>query len=83
MIPRKIHYCWFGKGQMPKRLADCIKTWELVMPDYQIVRWDETNCDIESIPFTAEAYAAKKWAFVSDYFRLAALYTEGGRAAAQ
>jgi mannosyltransferase OCH1-like enzyme len=78
MIPRKIHYCWFGKGQMPKRLADCIKTWELVMPDYQIIRWDETNCDIDSMPFTAEAYAAKKLGFVPDYFRLFALYTEGG-----
>jgi mannosyltransferase OCH1-like enzyme len=48
------------------------------MPDYQIIRWDETNSDIDSIPFTAEAYAAKKWAFVSDYVRLFALYTEGG-----
>jgi mannosyltransferase OCH1-like enzyme len=78
MIPRKIHYCWFGKGQMPKRLADCIKTWELVMPDYQIVQWDESKFDIGSIPFTAEAYGAKKWAFVSEYIRLLALYTEGG-----
>jgi mannosyltransferase OCH1-like enzyme len=63
---------------MPKRLSDCIRTWELVMPDYQIIRWGETNSDIDSIPFTAEAYAAKKWAFVSDYVRLFALYTEGG-----
>ncbi|MDR2398598.1 MAG: glycosyl transferase, partial [Spirochaetaceae bacterium] len=77
-IPKKIHYCWFGKNKMSKRLTSCIETWKSVMPDYQIICWDETNFDITSIPFVAEAYRAKKWAFVTDYVRLYALYIEGG-----
>ena len=45
MIPKIIHYCWFGKGVMPKSQRDCIKGWKKLMPDYQIMRWDESNFD--------------------------------------
>jgi hypothetical protein len=78
MIPQKLHYCWFGNKNLPKRLSDCIKTWKLLMPDYELKRWDESNSKIDSIVFLKEAYSAKKWAFVTDYIRLVALYNEGG-----
>ena len=78
MIPKIIHYCWFGNGLMPAAQKDCIKSWRRTMPDYEIKRWDETNFDVESIPYVKNAYQNKKYAFVSDYARLCALYTEGG-----
>ena len=78
MIPRKIHYCWFGYGKMSPLIMGCIATWHKHMPDWEFKLWDENNFDINSIPYTAEAYAAGKYAFVSDYVRLWALYQEGG-----
>ena len=79
MIPKKIHYCWFGNNKMSSRLQNCIKTWRLAMPEYEIREWNDNN--LKNIPlnkFVKEAYKCKKWAFVSDYIRLFVLYTEGG-----
>ena len=78
MIPKKIHYCWFGGKPLPKSALKCIESWHKYLPDYEIVRWDESNFDVNSIPYTAEAYKAKKYAFVSDYARFYILYHEGG-----
>ena len=75
---KKIHYCWFGGKKLPKSVEDCIKTWKKFLPDYEIKQWDESNFDVNSFPFVKEAYESKKWAFVSDYVRIYALYNEGG-----
>ena len=78
MIPKIIHYCWFGKNPMPKYVHKCIQSWKKFCPDFQIIRWDETNYDIEKNEFVRQAYSAKKWAFVSDYARIDILYNHGG-----
>lgn len=78
MIPKIIHYCWFGGKPLPKDVLDCIKTWEKYCPDYEIKRWDESNFDVNSHPFMKAAYEAKAWAFVSDYARLKVVYDNGG-----
>ena len=78
MIPQKIHYCWFGHGEMPQLAKDCIASWHKFMPDWEYKQWDENNFDVNSTPYTREAYEAKKYAFVSDYVRLWALEREGG-----
>lgn len=78
MIPKIIHYCWFGGKEMPQLLKLCIASWKKYLPDYQIKRWDESNFDFNMAPLCKEAYAAQKWAFVADYCRVHALYTEGG-----
>ena len=78
MIPKKIHYCWFGRGEMPAIAKKCIESWSKILPDYEIIRWDETNFDINATPFTKRAYEDKKYAFVSDYVRLYALAEFGG-----
>lgn len=78
MIPKKIHYCWFGHGQMPELALKCIESWHKYMPDYEYKLWNEDNFDINSNNYVREAYEAKKYAFVTDYVRLFALYTEGG-----
>lgn len=77
-IPKKIHYCWFGKGPKTELACRCIETWKEKLPDYELIEWNETNCDINEIPFVKQAYEAKKWAFVADYFRLKAIYEHGG-----
>ena len=77
-IPKVIHYCWFGKGKMPKLAEKCIKSWKKYCPDYKIVCWNEENFDITENRYAKEAYEAGKWAFVSDYVRLKVLYNEGG-----
>lgn len=78
MIPRIIHYCWFGRGPMPEMAQRCIASWHRYMPDYKYKLWDENNFDINSNIYVREAYEAHKYAFVSDYVRLFALYNEGG-----
>lgn len=78
MIPKIIHYCWFGKGEMPERALKCIESWHHFMPDYQYMLWNEDNFDVASYPYAQEAYAAKKYAFVSDVARLKALKEYGG-----
>jgi hypothetical protein len=77
MIPKVIHYCWFGKSKKPKLVVDCIRSWKKHLPDYEIVEWNESNSDL-SLPFVEKAYKLKKWAFVSDYIRLKVLYENGG-----
>lgn len=78
MIPRKIHYCWFGRGKMPELAQKCIASWHKYMPDWEYKLWNEDNFDINQILYTKEAYGVKKFAFVSDYVRLWALCKEGG-----
>lgn len=78
MIPKVIHYCWFGRGQKPPLAEKCIASWRKFLSDYEIKEWNEGNYDVNAIPYTAEAYAAKKYAFVSDYARFDILYRYGG-----
>jgi len=78
MIPKKIHYCWFGNGKLPEKEQKCIESWRKMLPDYELVCWDENNFDINSTQFTKEAYLAKKYAFVADYVRIFVLKQEGG-----
>ena len=78
MIPKKIHYCWFGRNPLPESAQKCITSWRKYLPDYEIIEWNEDNFNVNSIPYTAQAYAAKKYAFVSDYARFKILYDHGG-----
>ncbi|WP_438434523.1 glycosyltransferase family 32 protein [Gorillibacterium sp. sgz500922] len=78
MIPKKIHYCWFGGKPLPKNVLQCIESWKKFCPDYEIIRWDESNFDITCSKFVEEAYEEKAWAFVSDYARLKVIYESGG-----
>lgn len=78
MIPKIIHYCWFGRGEMPRLMKKCIKSWKRYCPDWQIIQWNEENFDVNSTVWTSQAYGAKKYAFVSDYVRLKALHEMGG-----
>lgn len=78
MIPKTIHYCWFGGKALPKSAHKCINSWRKYLPDYEIKEWNESNFDVNMVPYTAEAYAAKKYAFVSDFARFWILHQEGG-----
>lgn len=78
MIPKIIHYCWFGNGEMDDISQKCIKSWEKFCPEYEIKLWNEETFDVNSNIFVSEAFKAKKWAFVSDYIRLYVLYNYGG-----
>lgn len=78
MIPKVIHYCWFGHGQYPEIFSKCLESWKKLCPDYEIKEWNESNFDIDSVPYVKEAYEAKKWAFVVDYARMQILYQNGG-----
>lgn len=78
MIPKIIHFCWFGENQHTPIVTRCIESWKIMCPDYEIVEWNETNFDININTFVKEAYETKKWAFVSDFVRLYVLYKYGG-----
>lgn len=78
MIPKVIHYCWFGGSPLTDEAKKCIASWEKVCPDYQIKRWDESNYNINKNQYTKIAYANKQWAFLTDYVRLDILFKEGG-----
>ncbi len=78
MIPKKIHYCWFGRGEMPQAAKDCMATWRKYMPDWEYKLWNEDNFDVHCNAYCSEAYKAGKYAFVSDVARLKALHDEGG-----
>ncbi len=78
MIPKVIHYCWFGGNPLPESAQKCIASWRKFLPDYEIKEWNESNFNVNAIPYTAQAYAAKKYAFVSDYARFSILYDNGG-----
>ena len=78
MIPKVIHYCWFGGNPLPPLAVKCIASWRKYLPDYEIREWNESNFDVNIVPYTREAYGAKKYAFVSDYARFWVLYRYGG-----
>ena len=78
MIPKVIHYCWFGPNAMPKNVLQCIDSWHRHMPQWDYRLWNESTFAVDSVAYTREAYAAGKYAFVSDYVRLFALKNEGG-----
>lgn len=77
-IPKKIHYCWFGKKTLPPLAQKCIASWKKYLPDYEIILWNEKNFDININQYVKEAYLSQKFAFVTDYVRLYALYNYGG-----
>ena len=77
-IPRIIHYCWFGRSELPPVAKKCIASWRHFFPDYEIKEWNEENFDVNCISYTADAYKAGKYAFVSDYARFWVLYHFGG-----
>lgn len=78
MIPKKIHYCWFGRGEKPKLAKKCIASWKKYCPDYEIIEWNEDNFDVNMNPYTKMCYEQKKYAFLSDYVRLLVVYEHGG-----
>lgn len=78
MIPKKIHYCWFGGNKKSKLILKCMDSWRKFFPDYEIIEWNETNIDLHENVYVEQAYKAKKWAFVSDYVRMKVLYENGG-----
>lgn len=79
MIPKTIHYCWFGRNPKPELALKCIKSWKKYCKGYQIIEWNEDNFDINAAPlYVRQAYEAKKWAFVTDYVRLYAMTKFGG-----
>ena len=78
MIPKIIHYCWFGRKPLPPLAVKCIESWKKYLPDYTIKEWNEDNFDINIVPYTREAYEVGKYAFVSDYARFYILYHHGG-----
>lgn len=78
MIPKKIHYCWFGRNDLPEMAKKCIDSWKKYFPGYEIIQWNEENYDIRKNEYIRSAYEAKKYAFVSDYARFDVLYQYGG-----
>lgn len=78
MIPKIIHYCWFGGKPLPKLAMKCKKSWEKFFPDFEIKEWNETNYDVNAAPYTKYCYEHKLWAYLSDYVRLDVVEREGG-----
>ena len=78
-IPKIVHYCWFGKGEKPQEVQACIASWKEKLSGYEFMEWNESNFTVsEAIPYVKQAYEARKFAFVSDYVRIQALYRFGG-----
>ena len=78
MIPKVIHYCWFGGSPLPEDVKKCLASWKKHCPEYEIIEWNESNFDINSNCYIKEAYEAKKYAFVTEYVRLFVMYEYGG-----
>lgn len=78
MIPKKIHYCWFGGAEKSKKIQRCIASWKRYCPDYEIVEWNESNFDLDQHPYLRWCHDNKKWAFLSDFARLLVVYEHGG-----
>lgn len=78
MIPKIIHYCWFGGNPLPELAVNCIESWKKYCPDYEIKEWNEKNFDVNCCDYVREAYENRKWAFVTDFVRLYAMVNEGG-----
>ena len=77
-IPKIIHYCWFGKNEKPNKVKKCIESWHKYLSDYEFIEWNENNFDINCNDYVKQAYEEKKYAYVSDYARITALYNFGG-----
>ena len=77
MIPKIIHYVWFGNTPFPSKIQKCIDSWKKYLPDYEFKLWNEETFDVNSCQFAKEAFELKKWAFVSDYARIEAIYKYG------
>lgn len=78
VIPKIIHYCWFGGAEIPSQNKEWMATWKKYCPDYEIIEWNESNYDVKKNKYMYDAYQAKKWGFVSDYTRLDIIYNYGG-----
>lgn len=78
LIPKTIHYCWFGKNPIPEKYKKWMESWKQYCPDYEIIEWNEQNYDITKNKYMYNAYKAKKWGFVPDYARLDIIYNHGG-----
>lgn len=78
MIPKKIHYCWFGRNEKSLDVLSCIMTWKKNLPDYEIKEWNESNYDVFKNSYTTDCYLKRKWAHLSDYVRADLLYRFGG-----
>lgn len=78
MIPKVIHYCWFGNGEKSELVLKCIESWRKFCPDYEIIEWNETNYDVTKNKYMREAYEEKRWGFVPDYARIDIVYQNGG-----
>lgn len=78
MIPKVIHYCWFGQRPLPELALKCIASWKKFLPEYEIKEWNENNFDVNQITYTTEAYQCGKFAFVSDFARFKIMYEHGG-----
>lgn len=78
MIPKKIHYCWFGQGKLSSKARKCIQSWKKYCPDYEIIEWNENNFNVNQNEYTKKVYREKKYAFLSDYARLKIIYEHGG-----
>ena len=78
MIPKIIHYCWFGGNPLPELAQKCIASWKKYCPDYEIIEWNEANYDVSKCAYMKEAYQAKKWGFVPDYARFDIIHNHGG-----
>lgn len=77
-IPKIIHYCWFGGGEFSDLMKECMESWKIFCPDYEIIEWNESNVDLSKCPYAQEALVNKKWSYVSDYVRNYVIYTYGG-----
>lgn len=78
MIPKKIHYCWFGRSEKSKLTKKCISSWKQYCPDYEIIEWNEDNFNIDQHPYLRWCYENQKWAFLSDFARLLIIKENGG-----
>ena len=78
MIPKYIHYCWFGSAEKPEVFQKCIDSWKNLYPDFEIIEWNETNSDFRNSAYAKEAFECRKYAFVADYVRLKVLAEYGG-----
>ncbi|RJT25983.1 glycosyltransferase family 32 protein [Buttiauxella izardii] len=78
MIPKIIHYCWFGRQEKSKLIQECIASWKIMCPEYDIIEWNEDNFDFSANKFALEAYQTKKWAFVVDFVRVYVINEFGG-----
>ena len=78
MIPKKIHYCWFGHNEKPEIVLKCIESWKKYCPDYEIIEWNEDNIDVNFCSYSKRAYEQKRWGFVPDPIRFKIIYEHGG-----